>query len=76
VHVLDLETMTETTLGEARSVDDQVEWLDDDRVLYALPRDGASAQARVYDTWVLSARDPDAQPRVFMAEAASPTVTP
>lgn len=76
IHVLDLATMTETTLGESRSVDDQIEWLDDDRILYALPRDGASAQARVYDTWILSARDPEDDPRVFMAEAASPTVNP
>ena len=34
--VLDLRTMRETPLAESRSVDDQVEWLDDDHVLYGL----------------------------------------
>ena len=37
--VLDLATMRETPLAETRSVDDQVEWLDDDHVLYGV--DGA-----------------------------------
>jgi hypothetical protein len=36
LHVLDLRTMRETPLAETRSVDDQVEWLDDDHVLYGL----------------------------------------
>jgi len=36
LYVLDLRTMQETPLAETRSVDDQVEWLDDDRVLYGL----------------------------------------
>jgi hypothetical protein len=34
--ILDLATKSETLLAETRSVDDQVEWLDDDRVLYGL----------------------------------------
>jgi hypothetical protein len=37
--VLDLATMRETPLTETRSVDDQAEWLDADRVLYGI--DGA-----------------------------------
>ena len=34
--LLDLRTLTERPLGQTRSVDDQVEWLDNDHVLYAL----------------------------------------
>jgi hypothetical protein len=76
IRVLDLTSMDETRLAETRSVDDQVEWLDTDRVLYALPRDGAPASARLSDTWVLSARDSEADPTIFMREAISPTVDP
>ena len=52
LHVLDLETGAETPLAEQRSVDDQVEWLDDEHVLYGLeeqiwtlPADGGGAPA-------------------------------
>ncbi|WP_406287546.1 hypothetical protein [Embleya sp. NBC_00896] len=37
LHVLDLATMRETPLAEARSVDDQAVWLDDGTVAYGLP---------------------------------------
>ena len=50
LYVLDLRTKQETALAETRSVDDQVEWLDDGRVLYGLderiwtmPADGSGA---------------------------------
>ena len=53
VSVLDLDTMRETPLAEGRSVDDQVEWLDDANVLYAVdgevftaPADGSAAARR------------------------------
>ena len=39
IHVLDLAKGTEIEVAETRSVDDQVEWLDDETVLYALPSD-------------------------------------
>ena len=40
LYVLDLATLSETPLaGETRSVDDQVEWLDDGQIVYALPDD-------------------------------------
>ena len=45
----DLATRTETMLAETRSVDDQVEWLDDATVVYGLPR--TAAQAGVSDVW-------------------------
>jgi hypothetical protein len=51
--VLDLKTMRETPLAESRSIDDQVEWLDDGRVLYGTgdavytaSADGRGAPAR------------------------------
>ncbi len=62
-HVLDLATMTETPLAESRSIDDQIEWLDDERLLYG---DGT-------DLWVVSANG-TGQPRRFMSKAASPAV--
>jgi hypothetical protein len=61
--VLDLATMRETPLAETRSVDDQAEWLDDDRVLYGL--DGAVWTARA---------DGRGRPRRFLAGADSPAV--
>jgi Tol biopolymer transport system component len=63
VTVLDLATMRETSLAELDPIDDQIEWLDDDTVLYhngggisAVPADGSGA------------------PRVFLADAGSPSV--
>ena len=69
-HVLDLETLEETALAEDRSVDDQVEWLDDDRILYALPKETGSPIA---DVWVLPA-DGSGRPEIFLEQASSPTV--
>jgi hypothetical protein len=63
LHVLDLATMRETPLSETREVDDQVEWLDDSRVLYAV--DG--------DVWVADA-DGGGEPQRFIAHAESPGV--
>jgi hypothetical protein len=63
LHVLDLATMSETPVAETRSIDDQVEWLDDKNVLYAF---GA-------DTWV-AASDGSGKPRKFVSQALSPAV--
>ena len=38
--------MREMPLTEGRSVDDEVQWLDEDRVLYALPEDAGEATGR------------------------------
>ena len=62
-HVLDLPTMTETPLPELRSIDDQIEWLDDRQVLYG---DGRTV-------WLASA-DGTGHPRKFVSQASSPTV--
>jgi hypothetical protein len=72
ISVLDLKTLTETPLNEPRSVDDQVEWLDNDHVLYALSEnpDGSSAST---DIWSLPARR-DGMPRILLKGAESPAV--
>ena len=72
LHVLDLATGVDHALAETRSVDDQVEWLDDQRVLYALPR--ASSGTAVHDTWVVLA-DGTGSPQIFVRGTESPTVT-
>jgi hypothetical protein len=61
--VLDLRTGRETSLAERRSIDDQIEWLDNSHVLYG---DG-------HDVWVANA-DGTGQPRIFIANADSPAV--
>jgi len=71
IYVLDLETMTEHAIeGETRSVDDQLEWLDDEHVLYGMRR---SSQSALSDVWV-AAVDGKTPARVFVPEADSPIV--
>ncbi|MBX7267810.1 hypothetical protein KIF24_18400 [Micromonospora sp. Llam7] len=69
--VYDLRDGRQTLLSETRSVDDQVEWLDDDTVLYGLPR--ADAASATSDVWAVPA-DGGGQPRVLVADAWSPAV--
>lgn len=69
-YVLDLATLTETPLAEARTIDDQIEWLDDRRVLYALPETSPSA---ITHLWMVPA-DGSGQPNLFMERGASPAV--
>jgi hypothetical protein len=61
--VLDLDTMRHTPLAEERSIDDQVEWLDDKRVLYGVDS----------DTRVVPA-DGSGAPRTLLRKALSPAV--
>jgi hypothetical protein len=70
IHVLDLTTGVETPLAEERSVDDQVEWLDDATILYALPAAQTSASS---DIWAVPA-DGTGAPRLIVPNAASPSV--
>jgi hypothetical protein len=60
-----------TPLAEARSVDDQVAWLDDDHVMYGLPR--AGSQAAVDDVWEVPA-DGTGKPALLIPQAWSPAV--
>lgn len=69
--VYDLATGTETLLAETRSVDDQVEWLDDGTVVYGLPRNEPGTATS--DIWSVPA-DGRGSPRVLVPDAWSPAV--
>ena len=60
--VLDLRTMKETKLAERRPVDDQVEWLDNEHILYGF-----------YGVWKVRA-DGTGRPQQFLADGRSPAV--
>jgi hypothetical protein len=62
-HVLDLATLNETPLAEKRGIDDQVEWLDNDHILYGFSP----------DIWVVPA-DGSGAPRKFISRGLSPAV--
>jgi hypothetical protein len=69
-YVLDLRTLTDRPIAaETRSIDDQIEWLDDDHVLYAVRRRELSN----LDVWV-APLDNSTPARVFMPDAESPIV--
>jgi hypothetical protein len=71
IYVLDLATMTEHAISaETRSVDDQLEWLDETHVLYGMRR---SSQSALSDVWVAPIEGRDTA-RVFIAEGESPIV--
>ncbi len=70
--VLDLKTGQETPLGESRSVDDQVEWLDNEHILYALSESEKGASAST-DIWVLPATAGGA-PQILVKAGYSPAV--
>jgi hypothetical protein len=66
--IFDVVTGSDTELGETRSIDDQIAWLDDDHVLYGVPRpDGKGA-----DIW--SAPINGGPPVMLVANGDSPTV--
>lgn len=66
--VLDLSSLTETPLAETRSVDDQPEWLDNGRVLYAMVDPSPWMSVMVVPS------DGSGQPSVFARGATSPAV--
>ncbi|GAA4356999.1 TolB family protein [Angustibacter luteus] len=67
----DLATGVETRLAEPRSVDDQLEWLDDATVTYGLLR--ADSRQAVTDVWAVPA-DGSGAPTRLVAGAWSPSV--
>jgi hypothetical protein len=70
IHVLDLQTNAERIVAaETRYIDDQVEWLDDRHVLYAIPR----RTTTMADVWVAPIEGADAS-RVLLPQAESPIV--
>ena len=69
--VLDLATGREWELAETRSVDDQVEWLDDRQVVYGLL--AAPSGTAVTNVWAVPA-DGSGAPQLLIPGAASPVV--
>ena len=70
LHVLDLQTNVERMVAaETRYVDDQVEWLDDRHLLYAVPR----RTTTISDVW-MAAIDGAEPARIFLPQAESPIV--
>lgn len=59
-----------TPLAETRSVDDQVEWLDDTHVIYGLPRPSRTA---IVDVWSVPTSG-TGRPTLLIREASSPAV--
>lgn len=72
LQVLDLASDREIAIAERRSIDDQLEWLDDSRVLYSVPQEDASAGGGT-DVWVAGA-DGSGTPKLFLSHAYSPAV--
>ncbi len=70
IGVQNLATRRVTVLSETRSVDDQPEWLDDGRVIYALPSESRPGST---DVWVVRA-DGSSTPALYRQSAWSPAV--
>lgn len=75
LHVLELDTLHDRAVGtEARSIDDQVEWLDEQHVLYAVPVDPERPELDA-NVWVSRVHaSHDERPSVFVRSATSPAV--
>jgi hypothetical protein len=71
IRVRDLASGAITTTSETRSVDDQVEWLNEREILYALPQSTTGSGSS--DVWAVPA-DGSGEPRVFVTNAFSPAV--
>jgi hypothetical protein len=72
IHTFDLATGVETALPEKRSVDDQLEWLDNANVLYTLPETDTQATPTT-NIWRMPI-DGSAPPDLFLEKASSPAV--
>ncbi len=72
LQVLELASGREIALSERRSIDDQLEWLDDGHVLYSVPSasDDSSPSTNVW----IAPIDAASAPRLFLENAYSPAV--
>ena len=66
--MLDLETMVDHELAETRGIDDQVQWLDDDTVIYGISREEAGTPTK--DTYAVPA-DGSGAPQLLVSGAWS-----
>jgi hypothetical protein len=71
ITILDLANFVETPLAERRSVDDQLEWLDNTHVLYSLP-DNPNGPTAVMNTWKTAIDG--TPPEMVLPKAYSPAV--
>lgn len=71
--VHELATGQERVLPEDRFVDDQVEWLDNNTIVYALERDDGETIQPSWDIWSLDLA-PGATPQLLVPFASSPSV--
>jgi Tol biopolymer transport system component len=71
LHVFDLRTGADVALSETRSVDDQVEWLNNTTVLYAILR--SPVGTAIEDTYSAPA-DGGGKPSLYLESAWSPAV--
>lgn len=71
LHVLNLETHEDRALDEARSIDDQIQWINDQTIMYQFRtvRPGADSKT---DVWALDIQ-PGSQPRMLISDANSPS---
>ncbi len=72
LHVVDLSSGVDRPLNERRSVDDQLEWLDDAHVLYSVPAQGAT-HAATTDIWAIRV-DAPGEPTLLIPHGYSPSV--
>ena len=70
LHVLRLGDGLDVALGDERSIDDQLEWLDDEHVLYSVPDQSSPA---VTNVWINRA-DGTGKATLFLDKAYSPAV--
>jgi len=68
--IYDVATGEVRELPEPRSIDDQIEWLDDESILYGMPRVGEPGDS---DVWLLAA-DGRTEPAMLIEHAWSPSV--
>jgi hypothetical protein len=72
IAVYDLKSGAETLIAERNSVDDQLEWLDLQHVLYSMPS-GEADRSPTTEVWVARA-DGGGQPERLLPGAYSPAV--
>ncbi len=69
---IDVATGERTPLGETRSVDDQINWMSDDTILYALHTNEKPEEIQPeFDIWSLNITD-GSEPELFLPNADSP----
>jgi hypothetical protein len=64
--VLELATLKEVDLSETRNIDQQVQWLDNQHILYALSEDEKVIGGGAIDSWIIPADNSGPPKRLFV----------